>query len=388
MKRCLSLAFLVAFLLTLIGAPSAFAADFRTGTTITIGEGEVINDDLYLFATTITIDGTVNGDLIAAGTTVTINGTVNGTANLAGTDVVINGTVAEGARIAANSASIAGTLGEDLLLAVNTSGISADAVIGRDLILAVNTVTLDGAVERRISGVAGTATMNGSVGTDVEIGVENLTVTDNARIGGNLAYTSENMAEIADAAEIGGEVTHETSVDMDVETGFSFDAMVWNIIALVMAAVYGTVLLFGFPRLTVSASNQLLENPLLSLGMGVVFLIVVPILAVVVMITVVGIPLGLIALLLYGVALFSAQVFVGMTLGRILLSFVSDANRRLMQFLGLLLGLLILFGISYIPYVGSWAPLIVAIFGLGGLMLAIGRLRKEQPRAASPPAEA
>ena len=121
--------------------------------------------------------------------------------------------------------------------------------------------------------------------------------------------------------------------------------------------------------------------------MGIVFLIVVPIVSVLVMITVIGIPLGLIALLLYGIALFSAQVFVGMTLGRLILSFFSDGNRRMIQFLGLLLGLLILFGVSFIPYFGPWAPLVVIILGLGGLMLAIGRLRHDQARGSAQPAE-
>ena len=53
MKRRLGLALLIAFIVALIGAPAAFAADFRTDTSISIGDDEVINDDLYLFGTTI-----------------------------------------------------------------------------------------------------------------------------------------------------------------------------------------------------------------------------------------------------------------------------------------------------------------------------------------------
>ncbi len=387
MKRRLSLALMIAFIVALIGAPAAFAADFRTDTSISIGDDEVINDDLYLFGTTITVNGIVNGDLFAAGNSLTVNGVVNGNVFLMGQEVIVNGTVSRGARITANSATIAGSIGEDLLLLANSTGIHGGATIGRDLIATVASLTLDGEVQRRFAGNAQTVTLNGSVGSNVDIGVEDLTITEDASIGGDLTYRSNEMAEIAGGADIGGDVNHEMAAETDIETGFSIGSFVPSIIGLIMTAVYGTALLLIFPRLTVTASNQLLQNPIMSIGMGIVFLIVVPIVSVLVMITVIGIPLGLIALLLYGIALFSAQVFVGMTLGRLILSFFSDGNRRMIQFLGLLLGLLILFGVSFIPYFGPWAPLVVIILGLGGLMLAIGRLRHDQARGSAQPAE-
>ena len=387
MKRRLGLALLIAFIVALIGAPAAFAADFRTDTSISIGDDEVINDDLYLFGTTITVNGIVNGDLFAAGNFLTVNGVVNGNVFLLGQEVIVNGTVTRGARITANSVTLSGSIGEDLLLLGNSTGIHGGATIGRDLIATVSSLTLDGTVQRRIAGNAQTVTLNGSVGSNVDVGVDDLTITEDASIGGDLTYRSDKMAEIAGGADIGGDVNHEMAAEAEIETGFSIGSFVPSIIGLIMTAVYGTALLLIFPRLTVTASNQLFEKPLMSIGMGIVFLIVVPIVSVLVMITVIGIPLGLIALLLYGIALFSAQVFVGMTLGRLILSFFSDGNRRMIQFLGLLLGLLILFGVSFIPYFGPWAPLVVIILGLGGLMLAIGRLRHDQARGSAQPAE-
>lgn len=388
MKQRLGFAFMLAFMLTLLGASAASAADFRTDTSITIGEGEVIDDDLYLLGTTLIINGTVTGDVFAAGTTIRINGTVNGNVSLVGESVTIDGTVSQGARVAANDFSISGSVGQDLVLLGNTTFVGSSAVIGRDLILTVSSMTIDGTIERRIAGVADMVTHNGSVGAEFDISVGDLIITDGASIGGDLTYRSEKEAEIAGGAEIGGETTQEMAAETDdIDVGFSFDSIAFGVAGLIMTAVYGTALLLIFPRLSVTASNQLLENPLMSIGMGIVFLIVVPIVSILVMITVIGIPLGLIALLLYGIALFSAQVFVGMTIGRLILSFFADGKRRLIQFFGLLIGLLILYGISFIPYVGPWAPLIVVILGLGGLMMAIGRLRHEPARGTPQPAE-
>ena len=49
-------------------APAA-AGDFRGSNTVTVGEGETIDDDLYVGAGTVSIGGTIEGDaMIAAGT--------------------------------------------------------------------------------------------------------------------------------------------------------------------------------------------------------------------------------------------------------------------------------------------------------------------------------
>src|SRR5437667_12760481 len=45
----------------------ADASDIRQGSQVIIGPNDTIDDDLYAFATTVTISGTVNGDVIAAG---------------------------------------------------------------------------------------------------------------------------------------------------------------------------------------------------------------------------------------------------------------------------------------------------------------------------------
>ena len=64
-------------------APVA-AGDFRSETAVTVGEGETIDDDLYVGAGTVTIDGTVNGDATIGGGTVNVTGTVTGSLNVAG----------------------------------------------------------------------------------------------------------------------------------------------------------------------------------------------------------------------------------------------------------------------------------------------------------------
>jgi hypothetical protein len=110
---------ILAILLALVGlfaAAPARAADTRSGDQVVIGRGEVIEDDLYVAANSVTIDGTINGDLVAVGSQITINGTVKGDLLAAAQGIAINGTVNDDVRAAGQaimlgpSARVAGDL--------------------------------------------------------------------------------------------------------------------------------------------------------------------------------------------------------------------------------------------------------------------------------------
>ena len=68
---------LVLLAMSLFSTP-AIAFDARSGETVTVSSGEVVEGDLYVAARYIVIDGRVNGDIFGAGLVLTINGTVNG----------------------------------------------------------------------------------------------------------------------------------------------------------------------------------------------------------------------------------------------------------------------------------------------------------------------
>src|SRR5689334_6029260 len=90
----------LALLLALLLARPAVAAQLESGEVYHLAAGQVVDDDLYVAAREIVIDGTVNGDLIAAGQTVQVNGSVTGDALLAGAQITIGGSVGDDARVA------------------------------------------------------------------------------------------------------------------------------------------------------------------------------------------------------------------------------------------------------------------------------------------------
>ena len=129
--RWIGIMALAIMLLALAAGAPVNALDMRGGDEIVIESDEVIDDDLYLAARIITVNGTINGDLVAAGSTVTINGVVRGDLIAAGQSIVISGDLQDDARLTAAIITLksSATIGDDLVAA----GYSLETEPGSDV---------------------------------------------------------------------------------------------------------------------------------------------------------------------------------------------------------------------------------------------------------------
>lgn len=204
LRTCLLLG-VVVLLLTLVPS-EAHAAEPRSGDTIIVGPNEVISDDLYAFGSTVEIQGTVRGDVIAFGNSVTVSGTVMGDLIAAGATVAVPGRVDGSLRAAGATVSVNGAVGEEVVAAARSLNVGRNSTIGRDLLIASESALVDGTVGRRLTASAGSLTLAGTVNGDVQAEVANLTIGSTAVVGGNLIYTSDNQASIAQGAQIRGSI--------------------------------------------------------------------------------------------------------------------------------------------------------------------------------------
>ncbi|MDD5703545.1 MAG: polymer-forming cytoskeletal protein, partial [Dehalococcoidales bacterium] len=201
-------------LLVAFAAVPARAFDARGGQDITIGSGEVINSDLYLGGTNITIDGTVNGDVFAMGQNITINGPINGGVSLAAQTVIVNGNISAGARIGGQTVRVGGSIGRDLIVAASELTVSNTAVIGGDLNSFADNTVIDGRVTGNVTGSMNNLTITGGVNGNITVSVSTLRIASTANIQGNVNYTSGNTANIEPGATIGG-TTNRTEPPAD-----------------------------------------------------------------------------------------------------------------------------------------------------------------------------
>ena len=349
---------LLAILLMTFTAVPVLAFDARSGDIVTVASGEVIDGDLYVAGGTIIIDGTINGDLIAAGGTITVNSTVNGNIMAAGGTVNINGEVTHAVRVIGGTLNISGTIGRDLLVAGGEFSMASTAEIGGDLLLG-----------------AGTARIDGLIKGDINSGVDSLTIASTASIQGKLTYISENEANIQSGAQIRGTITHKLP---NVKEWLAVSIGLWGkVIGFLMTLVLGIIIVLLAPRRVKAVTESIRTRPWASLGWGAVILVVTPIAALIVCITIIGLPLGLIALALYTIAIYLTRLFVGLLIGQLIIGAFKGVETRAALVGALALGLAILSLLKLIPFVGFFFGLATILFGLGAILVSEMKLRAE-----------
>lgn len=372
---------LTAMLLTILVATPVFAADFRSGDTVTVASGEVVDGDLYVAGSDIIIDGTVNGDVFGVGRSLTINGTVNGGVSFAGQTLTVNGKIANGARLAGQAISVSGNIGRDLVAAAGDVTVTSTAKIGSDIILAIGTSRIDGNIDGNIIGSGGEVTVTDRVGGNIKLKADKLTIASTANIQGNLTYTSANEANIQVGAQIGGKTTHKVP-EVKEPTG-PFAGIGGKVIAFLMTLLAGILIILIAPRRAVAVAAAIRQKPWLSLGWGAIILFATPIAAIITFVTVVGVPVGLIGLTLYGIAIYLSQIAIGLFIGYWIISYFSKVQSRGILVGALALGFAILTLLKLIPYVGFPLWLATVLFGIGAMALSQKTLRAEETIEAS-----
>jgi cytoskeletal protein CcmA (bactofilin family) len=429
LKLVLPLASVVAslVLLSFVLAPTAMAFDARSGDQITIGAGDVIRDDLYLAAQTITIDGTVQGDVVAGAQTVTINGTIEGDLIAGAQTIVVNGTVRDTARLAAQAVVLEpqARVGGDLVAFAYSVDSRAGSSVGRDVAVGAYQMLLAGTVERNVTGGMQGLEIRGTVGGDVNVSVgggeavaqpymgpppavvvpsvpPGLTVADTARIGGSLTYEAPRSYPVS--GQVGQGATWTPRVEEPQAQPGPFSVVADNLRRLVAVGVIGLLLLWLAPQWTQRLATIIETRPLPSLGWGVVAAIAA--IAVVIGAAIVTILLaiafgwvtlfslaGLVAvlgvlgdvMLVVGLVVFVAfvaQAIMSYLTGRMLLQRVypSWLSPRVVP---LLVGLPIFVILTAIPVIGGIIALLTALAALGAVWIWV-RDGREPARAIQP----
>ncbi len=389
-KAARSLALLAAVLtVTILLTVPAVAADIRQGNNLVIPAGEVVNDDLYLFGSGITIEGAVNGDVIAFGDHINIKGPINGNFNGAANYVTADGDVRDSFRVAASTIFVDGKIGGDLVAAASEIDITSGGSVGRDFLPAAATVNAGGPVGKDIRGSAGDFTIGSSVGGNVNIECSTLRLEPSASIAGDLTYKSKTDAVQAEGAKVGGKIDHIVPPPPETSTtgqsagqvaGLAasgivmFFVVLFILIALfkyIAALLTGIIFILLARKFIPVLINTLKGKPWPCLGYGALLFVLAPIAIFILFILVITIPLGLIVLAVWLLAVYLASIFIALFLGKWMLRQSADNTEAGPNIGALALGLLVFYIISVIPFIGCLCDLAAVLFGLGAFFLFI-----------------
>ncbi|MCG7850429.1 MAG: hypothetical protein MIO93_14830, partial [ANME-2 cluster archaeon] len=327
-----------------------------------VGADTVIDDDLLIHGDNVDIRGTVLGDVTACGGSVRISGNVTGDVMACGGKVTISGIVGDDVRIGAGEVVIEGNVGDDVFIGAGSVVVSEGAYIGGDMFFGSGRMEARGEIAGNIEGGSGDVILGGPVGGNVELRVGNIDVLSTARINGTLEYTSQKNVTFPP-----GTVIKEVSYTRQEPTGIpsipkAFSLFIGWLVRFVHLLIIGLLVLVLLPDHVEAVARNIPKNPLLNLAMGFALVVIGFIGSLVFMVTVIGIPIGLILLFVTLFALYAARLYFGLWLGR---RIYSQLGKESKPWTDMVLGVLVLCILTSLPWVGGVVYLVVTFMVIG-----------------------
>jgi cytoskeletal protein CcmA (bactofilin family) len=419
---------------------SVFAAEYRTGKDVKIGAEETIQDDLYAFGETITIDGILEGDLIAFAKDIIINGEVRGDVIAAAQTIEATGTLGDDVRVAGQALKLGpkAKVGGDVIAAGMSLETEKGSTIAGDFVYAGLQALLAGEIDKDLLAQLSNLQVTGKIGGDVKVEVNGngepfpieamtgnqpvrikmpevpggLTIDSTAEVVGKLNYTSKQDAHIDEAAKLTGGVSHEVPVVKPANPNApppqpeALKLFYSRLRDFLCAAVIGLVVFLVTPKSSLAWADNIRTRPLASFGGGILGFIggIIVLIGIVIATVIISIGVGVSTLtdlvptvviggvLGFGIVLFIVTLFgaflakavVGLALGRILFK-QDNFGARLVAFL---IGLVIVILVLSIPKAGFFIGWVVFLLGLGGYSLWIAGFEPVSelvPATSSPP---
>ena len=329
-----------------------FAAALGLAQAAAAADEVVINDSIHLGGN-VDVTETIEGPLTVAAGNVRVTAPVRGNVRIAGGKVEF----------------------------------TKDASVSGNMALAGGTVVIEGPVTGTVRAVGGNVTLNGAVGGNAKIAAGTLTLGPDARIAGTLDFTGGQMRQDDAAQVVGGVTHHERSShrwhrDEPRTAGERFlRGWLWTAGLIVLAALLAAAL----PGPSQRMATELRERPWLTPLLGLVALSTIPVAAVLVMITIIGIPIGLLALVAYGVLLLLGYVWLAVAVGGLLLDRIKPevAAQTAWRVGAAMLAMLSLGLLARMPFVGGLIGFVALVIGVG---MVVGALLRRTTRSAPPPA--
>jgi cytoskeletal protein CcmA (bactofilin family)/anti-sigma factor RsiW len=361
--------------LSMLALPSsAAAAEVVHGDpNYTLPAGEEVKTDLIVAAQHARIDGDVDGDLIVWSRSITVNGHVKGDVLAFGQELRVNGPVDGNVRAFAQSFTLNGSVAKNLMAWAREFDVDEKARVGGTMTLGSANVQLDGHVNGDLLAFVEDLDINGSLAHDATIRGERLRLGPNAAVAGHTSYRGGRQPEVASGARLGSPI--EILARRRPVPGYASPHVYWRLIlAWGASLLFGVVLLLVAPAFFADAENASNRfGP--AIGLGLLFLFAIPIAAILACFTIVGLGVGITTILIYIVALYSAQVFIGAWLGERLMGPGISTGAMIGR---LAIGLAILRLLRLIPFAGHLITLLVVMWGLGALVLAIHKRIRPQ----------
>lgn len=339
----------------------------------TLKYNERVNDDLYVGAGTAAVAGVVDGDLSLGGGTILYSGSTTGDVLVAGGTVNISGAIDGDLRIIGGTVTIGGKVHGDVAVIGGQVRLESTGVVDGDLLVAGGQVRIDGPVVGKVYAGGGAVRVDSVLQSDLLVAADSITIEKGSRIGGDFHYRAPQKAVIESGALVDGKTIYKESRKLSEigttslrESLFAFLSL-WIILKFIMTALVALIIVLLFNHLAEEIIQQAVTRPWRSVLIGFALLVSIPAAALVTLITIVGAPLGILALLAYGFFLMLSIPLGAIMLGTQLIQYLNKSSLVVVDWRAALLGVLLYTLIGFIPFLGWIAQYALMLASFGAL---------------------
>jgi len=285
------------------------------------------------------------------------------------------GTIAFTAALPAHAA--ANQFGDQLCTGNNLT-IAAGQTASNILAFGCNvTVEKDGLVQGSIADFGGNVTIAGAVQGSIATFGGNVTLAETAVVEGEVASIGGNY-QISPGAVV-RRATAPNPLTPPLPSNpprpfnpfnrffnFGFDLLGGIVTALAFAALGALVVIFA-PNATRRVGDAVQAKPLNTVGVGCLTALLLPILAILLIITLIGIPVAF----LLGIIAWAAWIFGGIAIGLLAGEKILGAFKvsNILPVVAVILGVIILMLIGQVPILGWLVSCVLGLIGLGAVVL-------------------
>ncbi len=336
----------------------------RVGGDATIKSDEVVDRHYYVSAGVlgkVSMEGEVANDMVAAGRTIEIYGEIGDDLSALATNVQLYGSVGDDARIVAGEVVIRGDVGGDLVVIGGMLKVEPTATIGGDVFIFTSRASIEGEVSGSVFGTVDQLSINGAVNESVDVKVKDgLVLGGEAFVGGDIRHTGGKPVRRSAGSEVVGDVIENTLPTMDDR-----ERLVRNLIPLLVLLFSAWTAYLFSPR----GLQRLVLNTIPSYGVngliGFLILFVGTLASLVMLTTVLGLLLGIIAFAFLVVLLAISLICVGVLTGAVLARLV--IGRFEVSPLWITAGVLTSYSLLLVSVVGPILFAFIFVVALGGL---------------------
>ena len=349
----------------LIPAIAVASPVVRSGDTVAVDQNQTVEGDFYGFGGVTTISGAINGDAYLFSGSVTTNATVSEDVTAIGGTIQIHEAIADDLRVVGGDVTFASRIGGDVAVFGGVLRILSTAEVEGDILFFGGELIIEGPVQGSIFGSGKEIRVNATVGGDIDVrSGGSLTLGDRASVQGNITHKGSTDIVRSQNAVVVGTIQQEM-VEKDEGSLGMF------IIPILMGLFvsFTAYLLFRARLLSVVRSMQI------SYGMqGLVGLAIfagMPFVALILMVSVLGLFVGVFLLATYVALLVSAWVMAGIAVGTYVMQFFT--KRQEVTMVTVAVGTILLELVTFVPLIGPLFAFVAVLISLGALGLKIHR---------------